>query len=160
MIHTKNIPNDLLEKTIKESYSWSEAMRKLNKPTKGASYQFFQNRVKKLGIDTSHFLGKAAHTGERHTGKCKTKHWSDILKTSQTKERVDSKQLRRSYKKYCDEMNIKQQCVHCGNEGIWLNQKMLLQIDHIDGNRGNNHPSNLQLLCANCHVIKTYPDVT
>ena len=79
MTHTKNIPIELLTKTIKESYSWSEAMRKLNKPTKGASYQFFQNRVKKLGIDTSHFLGKASHSGERHTGSCKKKKWNKIL---------------------------------------------------------------------------------
>lgn len=27
--------------------------------------------------------------------------------------------------------------------------------DHIDGNHQNNDPSNLQLLCANCHRLKT-----
>lgn len=29
-----------------------------------------------------------------------------------------------------------------------------LQVDHIDGNPSNNHPSNLQTLCANCHIYK------
>lgn len=30
-----------------------------------------------------------------------------------------------------------------------------LDIDHIDGNRQNNLPENLQTLCANCHRLKT-----
>lgn len=29
-----------------------------------------------------------------------------------------------------------------------------LHSDHIDGNRENNHPNNIQTLCAVCHAIK------
>ena len=31
-----------------------------------------------------------------------------------------------------------------------------MDIDHIDGNHNNNDKSNLQVLCANCHRLKTY----
>ena len=32
------------------------------------------------------------------------------------------------------------------------NGKLLtLQVDHTDGNAGNNSPSNLRLICPNCH---------
>jgi hypothetical protein len=31
-----------------------------------------------------------------------------------------------------------------------------LQTDHIDGNPRNNDPDNLQTLCCNCHVYKTW----
>lgn len=31
-----------------------------------------------------------------------------------------------------------------------------LQVDHIDGDPSNNDPSNLQTLCANCHIYKTH----
>jgi len=30
-----------------------------------------------------------------------------------------------------------------------------LTIDHIDGNRHNNDQDNLQVLCQNCHILKT-----
>jgi len=31
-----------------------------------------------------------------------------------------------------------------------------LDVDHIDGDHRNNDPANLQTLCKNCHVLKTY----
>lgn len=33
----------------------------------------------------------------------------------------------------------------------WLGKPLSLQLDHIDGNKKNNDPSNLRLLCPNCH---------
>lgn len=33
--------------------------------------------------------------------------------------------------------------------------KKLLDVDHIDGDRSNNDSSNLQTLCKPCHKVKT-----
>lgn len=41
-------------------------------------------------------------------------------------------------------------CVCCGLEN-WLNKPVSLELDHIDGNSSNNDPSNLRMLCPNCH---------
>ena len=46
----------------------------------------------------------------------------------------------------------KQHCEYCGFIPIDLCQ---LDVDHIDGNRNNSLPENLQTLCANCHRLKT-----
>lgn len=45
-----------------------------------------------------------------------------------------------------------EQCTECGQEGIWNNKPLVLQLDHIDGNSDNNLPNNLRLLCPNCHT--------
>lgn len=44
---------------------------------------------------------------------------------------------------------------HCEKCGFVAKHYAQLDIDHIDGNRNNNDPSNLQTLCANCHRLKT-----
>ncbi len=44
-------------------------------------------------------------------------------------------------------------CEFCGFVAVHPCQ---LDVDHIDGNRQNNEPDNLQTLCANCHRLKTH----
>lgn len=43
------------------------------------------------------------------------------------------------------------QCEMCGQSSSWNNQPLTLVVDHIDGNAGNNLPTNLRLLCPNCN---------
>ncbi len=54
---------------------------------------------------------------------------------------------RRKYLKY-----KKDYCEDCGFKP---KDPCQLDVDHIDGNKKNNHPSNLRTLCANCHRLKT-----
>lgn len=42
-------------------------------------------------------------------------------------------------------------CVECGQGNVYNEKKLVLQLDHIDGNSDNNSVENLQLLCPNCH---------
>lgn len=41
-------------------------------------------------------------------------------------------------------------CLHCGISD-WNGKPITLQFDHIDGNRANNTPENIRMLCPNCH---------
>ena len=42
-------------------------------------------------------------------------------------------------------------CSACNIEGIYNNQPIVLECDHIDGDHTNQSPKNLRLLCPNCH---------
>jgi 5-methylcytosine-specific restriction endonuclease McrA len=44
-------------------------------------------------------------------------------------------------------------CSRCDNPGEWQGETLSLEVDHIDGNRDNNLPSNLRFLCPNCHSL-------
>ena len=46
----------------------------------------------------------------------------------------------------------KDSCERCG---FIPEDKVQLDVDHIDGDRSNNDITNLQTLCANCHRLKT-----
>lgn len=43
-------------------------------------------------------------------------------------------------------------CEQCGLKE-WLNQKIPLEVHHIDDDHKNNVLENLQLLCPNCHAL-------
>jgi 5-methylcytosine-specific restriction endonuclease McrA len=43
-------------------------------------------------------------------------------------------------------------CFTCGLDH-WQGHQLSLELDHVDGNAGNNQPSNLRLVCPNCHSI-------
>ena len=63
------------------------------------------------------------------------------------------------YKKSQDKLQYpyavhkKDYCQRCDFRPVHTSQ---LDVDHIDGDRWNNDPSNLQTLCANCHRLKTH----
>ena len=43
-------------------------------------------------------------------------------------------------------------CSSCKNT-TWLGQPIVLEMDHIDGNKQNNSKENLRILCPNCHSL-------
>jgi len=43
-------------------------------------------------------------------------------------------------------------CNHCGNSN-WMGKKLVLELEHKDGNSDNNARSNLECLCPNCHSL-------
>lgn len=50
----------------------------------------------------------------------------------------------------------KRKTLICEKCGFKAEHSCQLDVDHIDGNHENNDMSNLQILCANCHRLKTY----
>lgn len=41
-------------------------------------------------------------------------------------------------------------CFICGIDS-WLQKSLILELDHLDGNKKNNKRENLRMLCPNCH---------
>ena len=51
--------------------------------------------------------------------------------------------LRDNLKKY--------KCEKCENKGVWMNEEVVLELDHINGDNKDNRLENLRFLCPNCH---------
>jgi transposase-like protein len=133
---------DILEKKeqiiiiIQNNESKSSICKELNcRPSTLESY------LKKLEIDYS---GNQGLKGKKSDSKRRT-----ALDYIESCDIVNSHKLRI---KLIEDGIKEHRCENCGLDK-WLENKISLELHHIDGNRFNNQLNNLQILCPNCHSI-------
>lgn len=78
---------ELLEAVVRESVSISDVCKRLGKFPGGSVWDHIKKKIEKFNIDTSHFLGQAAHAGALHTGKAKKQLPEEILVEKRLGER-------------------------------------------------------------------------
>lgn len=128
--------DDVVE-AVRISKTGADALRMLGRKTRGGSTTAFFRYLKRNHVDHSHFTWKGSRPAAR-------KHWSEHLIQGMSK---NASTLRRSML----EAGFEHKCNKCGVGDIWENQKLVLQIEHKDGNHENNLKENLEFLCPNCH---------
>lgn len=142
---------EILIEAAKKAKCVADVCRIIGTSHEGSMNTHIRKQLKKHGIDTSHFLGKAAHSGQFHTGRSKKLTATQLL-VSNKERREKGFRLRRALL----EIGRKYECVLCPNKGLWNNKKLMLEVDHIDKNCFNCSAENLRFLCPNCHSQETY----
>lgn len=106
----------------------------------GGNYSHIQKRIKDLNLSISHILGQKWNFGSRS-------YKVSINDYLSNKKFIYSHKLRI---RLIEEGIKKKQCEICNNS-TWNGKPLILELDHIDGNKKNNALSNLRILCPNCH---------
>lgn len=129
-------------RAVEISSSWSEVAWRLNLVYSGGSVRGLHKLAEKLGANTDHFKGQ----GWNKNGIA----FQRIPLEFQLKKdiKVQSVVLK---KKILKVGLLKEECSICRIGPFWMDNKLTLVLDHIDGDRTNNEIINLRILCPNCH---------
>ncbi len=140
---------ELMELIVAGSSSYAEVLRKLGLKFTGSANGRTRTIVKTLGLDTSHFLGRASNCGPNKKGGPKKCHWSEILVLDRYAGRKEKcSRLRRAM----IEFGMEHKCEECFMPPEWRGKPLTLQIDHRNGNSVDNRPGNPRFMCPNCHA--------
>jgi hypothetical protein len=136
--------DDDLARAVAESTSIAGVLRLLGIRQAGGSHFHISKRVRRMGLDASHFTGQGHNRGKRLERLAPEK----ILVLRPTDApRARANLLRRALL----ESGVPGLCAACGAAAIWMDRPLTLHVDHIDGDVSNCLASNLRFLCPNCH---------
>ena len=132
-----NFTKEELEQIVQESTSYREVILKLGYSTpNGNNNKTLKDRLQLYGISTEHFLSNRKKS---------------IVRTKENVFCQDSTATQATLRRwFILEECVPYRCAQCGISE-WQGKKLVLQLDHINGNNRDNRLKNLRWLCPNCH---------
>lgn len=138
--------DDELIIAIKTSISLAETLRKLNLSDRSnGNRKNIKIKIKLLNIDITHWRGRSANIGKTNNSIKDRRALSELL--IENAKLTDHTLLK---KRLLEAKLLIYECSIC-KISTWLDNKLVLQMDHINGINNDNRLENIRLLCPNCH---------
>jgi predicted RNA-binding Zn-ribbon protein involved in translation (DUF1610 family) len=136
---------EMLRDAVAVSRSVAGVLRHLGIVQSGGMHAHISRSIRKYGIDTSHFTGQGWRRDREFPDPRPPQEVLRLLPPGSP--RANGQRLRKALLR----LGRPYVCEQCGNDGTWQAGKLVLHVDHMDGNYLDCRPENLRFLCPNCH---------
>jgi Zn finger protein HypA/HybF involved in hydrogenase expression len=133
---------------VSSSSSYKEMLVRLGSNTIGGHYKTLKRRIFFEGIDDSE-LDKRRTKLRSEINKNKVFKKASLEEMLTKDSYYSSKHIKN---RLLENELIKNECKLCGLPPFWNGKKLVLQLDHENGDSRDNTLENLRLLCPNCHT--------
>jgi hypothetical protein len=144
-LHVRPDDAEELKRAVAESVSMAGTIRALGLTYSGYVHARVKELIKERGISTAHFTGQGHNRGRPAPNR---KSADEILRRlPRDAPRAKRPQLHRAL----NDKGVTYACGSCGTGPVWRGKRLVLEIDHVNGDRRDNRIGNLRYLCPSCH---------
>jgi len=134
-------PDTRISEAVASNITVAGVLDALQRARVGSNYRWLTKQVRRLGLDTSHWKGRAHGQAPRPS----KVDWGGVL-VENSPYPLNSRRKKRLIK---DGLLV-EQCSVCGSPPSWQGRPLTLVLDHINGVRNDHRLGNLRLVCPNC----------